>query len=293
VTPAFAVTIPAHGDGVLLREAVASVLAQDSDDWTLSVHDDGPDDAGLTDWFAGLDARVSYRRNDPRLGINRNFQHCLETADADLVTIMGADDRMLPSYVRVMCAAAQACPEAGWLHPRVQVIDADGDPDTTAADRVKARLSIEPPALVGGEQLAVSLLRGNWRYFPAVTFRTAAARSHGFRPGHDIVLDLDLYLRMLLAGERALLVDSLCFEYRRHGASLSSTQRWTGDRFAEERRYFRQVAAELDLAGWHHASRAARVHLMSRLHAASLVPGAAAARELRGSALLLRHVLFG
>jgi glycosyltransferase involved in cell wall biosynthesis len=100
VTPAFAVTIPAHGDGVLLREAVASVLAQDSDDWTLSVHDDGPDDAGLTDWFAGLDARVSYRRNDPRLGINRNFQHCLETADADLVTIMGADDRMLPSYVR-------------------------------------------------------------------------------------------------------------------------------------------------------------------------------------------------
>lgn len=284
-----AVMIPAFGDSSQLREAVRSVLAQDDDGWTLAILDDGPEDRALAEWVRGLDGRIAYRRNDPSLGINRNFQACVDRADGDLLVVMGADDRMLPSYVTVMRRAAARHPGAAWFHPRVRVIDADGRPARPLADRIKARLAIRPPAVVAGEQLAVSLLRGNWMYFPAVTFRTDVVRRHGFRNGHDIVLDLDLYLRMIVAGESAVLVDDECFEYRRHDESLSSQQRTTGLRFAEERDYFAEQEHMMRLQGWPRAARAARAHLTSRLHAAAMLPAAAQQHRWGAARTLLAH----
>lgn len=284
------VTIPAYGDSPHLREAVASVLDQDVDGWALAVLDDGPPDPALADWFAGLGERVAYVRNPERLGINRNFARCLEAASTDLVVVLGSDDRLLPGYVRTMTAAAGAHPDATWLHPRVRVVDSTGAPAAGLQDRIKARLAIRPPAVVGGEELAVSLLRGNWMYFPAVTFRTEAVRPYGFRPGWQIVLDLDLYMRLLVDGATAALVDTECFEYRRHDESLSSQQRHTGARFAEERRYFAEAASTFDRIGWRRAARAARVHLTSRLHAAALVPAALGAGDWPGVRNLSGHV---
>ncbi len=285
------VAIPAYGDGPHLREAVASVLAQDQDDWMLTVLDDGPPDAGLAQWFAGLGTRVSYSRNPDRLGINAIDTRCLEVASTELLVVLGADDRMLPDYVRTMTAAADLSPGVAWLHPRVRVVDDAGAAAATLQDRVKDRLAIRPPAVVGGEGLAVSLLRGNWMYFPSVTFRTDAVRAYGFRPGWDIVLDLDLYLRLLVDGHTASLVDAECFEYRRHDESLSSRERRTGARFAEERRYFAETATMLDRIGWTRAARAARIHLTSRLHAAALLPGALGSADWSGLRGLARHAL--
>jgi glycosyltransferase involved in cell wall biosynthesis len=284
-----AVMIPAFGDSRHLREAVASVLAQDDDGWTLTVLDDGPEDLDLARWVGSLDDRICYRRNDPSLGINRNFQACVDQAAGDLLVVMGADDRMLPPYVTVMRRAATRHPHAAWFHPRVRVVDAAGRPVRPLADRVKARLALRPPAVVGGEQLAASLLRGNWMYFPAVTFRSDVVRRYGFRAGHDIVLDLDLYLRMIVAGESAVLVDDECFEYRRHDESLSSQQRTTGLRFAEERGYFAEQERLMRARGWARAARSARAHLTSRLHAASLLPVAAQQRRWATARSLLAH----
>lgn len=282
-----AVMLPAYGDSAHLREAVSSVLAQDHDGWSLTVLDDGPEDPTLRSWLLGLDERVSYRRNDPSLGINRNFQACVDRARGDLVVVMGADDRMLTSYVSVVRRAATRHPRAAWFHPRVRVVDDEGRPAWPLADRVKARLALRPPAVVGGEILAASLLRGNWMYFPSVTFRTDVVRRHGFRAGHDIVLDLDLYLRMTVAGESVVLVDEECFEYRRHRGSVSSQQRITGERFVEEREYFAEQVQVMRGLGWRRAARAARWHLTSRLHAASLLPSAVLQRRWGASRDLL------
>jgi glycosyltransferase involved in cell wall biosynthesis len=282
--PVVDVMIPAYGDGGLLREAVASVLAQDSPDWRLTVIDDRAGDDGLGEYLAGLgDARVRYLRNPVNLGINRNFQRCLEEAEHDLVVVMGSDDRLLAGYVRTVAAAAAAHPHVAWLHPGVRVIDGAGRPSLPLADRVKGWVSIRPrggPRETGGEELATSLLRGNWMYFPSVAFRREVALRHGFREGYDVVLDLDLYLRMLLDGERVLLLPRVCFEYRRHAASLSSSEAVTGDRFDEELAYFGQARRDVAAAGWRRASRAAGLHLTSRLHAGVglakvLRPGAA------------------
>jgi glycosyltransferase involved in cell wall biosynthesis len=275
--PVVSVMIPAYGDNALVREAVASVLAQDSPRWRLTMFDDGPDDPQLRAWMVGLgDPRVRYERNPQRLGINGNFQRCVDEADGDLVVLLGADDRMLPGYVRIVAAAAVRHPGASWLQPAVRVIDGAGEVTTGLTDRVKTWISphIEGERELGGEELARSLLRGLWMYFPAVTFRREALAKYGFRPGWDIVLDLDLYLRILLDGGHAVYLDEVAFEYRRHGASLSSTEIGTGIRFAEERSYYAEVRRAARAAGWPRAGRAASVHLTSRLHALTTLPGA-------------------
>lgn len=289
--PVLTVAIPAYGDSPYLREAVASVLAQDCPDWSLVVVDDGPRDELLAGWLAALDPRVTYEHNPRRLGINRNFQRCLEAAASELVVLLGADDRLLPGYVRTMSTAAAANPGAAWLHPGVRVIDGAGAPVAPLADRLKRLLALPAPALVSGETLAASLLRGNWMYLPSVTFRTEVARRHGFRPGHDIVLDLDLYLRLLVAGESAMLIDVVCFEYRRHEASLSSSERLTGARFDEERYYFAETARTMERAGWPRAARASRRHVTSRLHAATLLPGSLLRGRWGAAGGLARHIV--
>jgi glycosyltransferase involved in cell wall biosynthesis len=285
------VMIPAYGDGPLLRQAVDSVLGQDSSRWRLTVIDDygdpptepgGHTGAGsvpepLPEYLAALgDHRVRYLRNPYNLGINRNFQRCLSEADAELVVLLGADDRLRPDYVRTVLEAAERFPDVAWIHPGVRVIDADGRPALPLADRTKAVL--RPQAgrgrVMGGELLTASLLRGNWMYFPSVAFRREIVQDYGFRDGFDVVLDLDLYVRMLMDGHRAVLLGHVCFEYRRHAASLSSAEALSGDRFDEELRYFAQVRARARQLGWSRAARAAGLHPTSRLHALALIPSA-------------------
>jgi glycosyltransferase involved in cell wall biosynthesis len=301
-TPVVDVMIPAYGGSELLREAVASVLAQDAPGWRLTVIDDGADDPELEAYLIGLarardlaPGQVRYRRNPRNLGINRNFQRCLDESGADLVVLLGSDDRLLPDYVRTVAAAAAAHPDVGWIQPGVLIIDGSGRPVLPLADRVKKLL--RPPAgagrVLGGQALTAALLQGNWMYFPSIAFRREVVQRYGFRPGYDVVLDLDLLLRMLFDGYQALLVDHPCFEYRRHAASLSSVEAVSGSRFDEELQFFAEARAQARRLGWPRAARAAAMHSTSRLHALAVAPAAVRTADVALLRRLLRHVLGG
>lgn len=294
------IMLPAFGDDPFIRETIASVRAQSDPGWRLTVIDDGPAagrDPGLADWLDTLaDSRIRYLLNPERLGINRNFQRCVDESRHELVVILGADDRLLPDFVARVRQSAARHPFAAFIHTGARVINTDGEPVDPLVDRVKRATSIRPregePALpVGGQRLAVSLLRGNWMYFPSVVFRRDWLVAHGFVPGYDVVQDLDLYLRILRDGGRAVLFGQPGIEYRRHAASVSSEQAHDGSRFAEERRFFAEAAAAMDAIGWSRAARAARVHLTSRLHALLKVPVIARGNQLSAAAELLRIVI--
>jgi GT2 family glycosyltransferase len=291
------VMVPAFGDGALVRETVTSVLAQDDPNWRLTVIDDGVAagrDPGLGDWLTGLaEPRVRYLANPERLGINRNFQRCAEASSAELVVILGSDDRLLPDFVGRVRQAAQRYPDAAFIHTGARIMDAAGQPATPLVDRVKALTAprVRDSARLGGEPLAASLLRGNWMYFPSVAFRREVLLRHGFRPGYDIVLDLDLYLRILRDGGDAVLLERPGIEYRRHPDSLSSARAGDGSRFAEERAFFAEAAAEFAALGWRRTARAARWHLTSRLHVLCKLPGLLASGDLGAAGALLRGAL--
>ncbi|UWE08200.1 glycosyltransferase family 2 protein [Actinacidiphila bryophytorum] len=291
---AFDVMIPYYGDVPLLQAAVRSVQAQDGDDWHLTVVDDGAE-PGVPEWFAALgDPRVSYLRNPRNLGVTGNFNRCVQLAQAPHVVLMGCDDLMLPGYLRTVRRALRRSPEATMVQPGVQVVDAAGRPSSSLVDTAKrwvyAPAGIRTvPALLGGEDLAVSLLRGNWLYFPSVCWRTEALRRHPFRADLGVIQDLAVVVDLLLDGGQLATDPEVCFRYRRHAVSASAAQAVTGARFDEARRFFRGTAARLAAHGWPRAARAAHHHWSSRLHALTLLPSAAPAP--RPMAALLHHAV--
>ncbi|GAA2021657.1 hypothetical protein GCM10009839_18510 [Catenulispora yoronensis] len=275
------VLMPYYGDVGMMQEAVGSVLAQDDPNWRLTVVDDGTE-PGVPEWFAELTAahgadKIRYQRNETNLGITENFQKCLTLASHPLVTMVGSDDRMLPNYIGTVRALMHAFPQVSLAQPGVEIIDEHGEITEPWVDKIKSRVyapRVHGAAVLGGESLAVSLLRGNWMYFPAICWRTEVITEVGFNPALRVVQDLALTLEWVRAGAQIVVSDTACFQYRRHAVSVSSERAFAGTRFTEERAFFLDEAAKMDDLGWRKAARAARLHLSSRIHAATLLPSA-------------------
>lgn len=285
--------LPFWGDPGLLREAVESILAQDSPNWELTVVDDCYPDTSVPEYFASLtDSRVRYVRNETNLGITENYRTCLSMATADLVVLMGCDDVMHPNYVSLIQSAHKDHPEAAIIQPGVQVIDETGMVVKSLADTVKHRIAApktQTPVELSGEELAVSLLRGNWLYWPSLAFNREAVSKVEFRDGLPIVQDLALVIDMALRDEILVYVPTPAFSYRRHSASASAATLLDGSRFRGDREYA-ALSRDLVLAkGWHRAARTARFRWLSRAHALSLLPQAAVARSLPAVKTVLRH----
>ncbi|HET9254968.1 MAG TPA: glycosyltransferase [Pseudonocardiaceae bacterium] len=287
------VMLPYYGPAELMRAAVRSVLAQQDPDWRLTVVDDNDPEPGIPEWFASLgDKRIQYLRNERNLGVNRNFQRCVDLAEHDVIVVLGCDDLMLPNYLSSVRAAFAEFPGATIVQPGVRVIDEHGVPARGLADSAKQvlyapRVSVRTE--LAGEELAASLLRGNWLYFPSLAWRSSAVRAVGFRKGLHVVQDLALALDLVARGARLVVDPKVCFSYRRHRASVSSWRALNGSRFAEERSFFLGEAARMSSLGWHRAARIARRHTASRLNALTLLPAAIRQRHRRGTMALARH----
>lgn len=289
--------LPHFGRLDLLQDMVRSVVAQNDPHWRLTVVDDSGE-AGVgrvQQWCASIsDSRIRYIRNPVNLGINRNFQKCVSLVEHELAVIVGTDDLMLPNYIESVRQAHFWEPSAAMIQPGVEVIDENGKPMRSLIDMSKRWIyapRVSGRTVLAGEDLAVSLLRGNWLYFPALCWRAEPLRRTGFRDGLSVVLDLALVLDLVEDGESLLFEPAKCFQYRRHRSSLSSMQAADGRRFAEEHRFFLQVAERMAQRRWHRAAKASRSHVSSRINALMRIPAALRQRRGDGVRALTRHVL--
>ena len=216
------ILFPYYGNVELMKQAVRSVIGQSNPDWRLIVVDDGYPDESIPGWFASLnDERITYMRNEKNLGANGNYRKCLTFVENELVTVMGADDVMLPNYVQWLVDAA-AHPQASVFQPGVVVIDEHNAASNTLVEKTKAFYRPNHSTLLQGEDLALSLLRGNWFYFPSLGWRADAITQTGFRQGLNVVQDMALVLDIAMNGGALFYDKTLAFMYRRHGGSDSS-----------------------------------------------------------------------
>lgn len=285
--------IPYWGDVTFMKQAVDSVLAQTNGDWRLTVVDDAYPGDEVRRYVEDLDdARITYIRKDINQGITENFRTCVSLATQEVLVVMGCDDALLPNFVDVVLRAHAAFPQAWIIQPGVQIIDEAGNASVPLADVVKQRL-VKPrgtgPRLLAGEDLAVSLLHGDWLYWPSLAFRRDRIRNYDFRDGFPVIQDLALVMDMVLGGAELLIEPEKCFEYRRHTSSASAAKLVDGSRFAGERDYFALAASLCAARGWHKAARAARMRLTSRAHAVLFVPGALRQGGTGPLGTLLRH----
>lgn len=289
------VILPYYGDHPQFRDAVRSVLAQSDPHWRLICVDDAHPTSTAERWIAELgDPRVQHLRNEQNLGVARNFARCLQLASAPWVMIMGSDDRMRPGHLAAIRSRAAARDDIDIVQSGVVVIDEDDRPVLPLADRIKKMVRPRVHGrerLLRGEELAASLTRADWAYFPSLAWRTERAQHLGFREEYAIALDLGLLLDVAIDGGAMLVHDDETFEYRRHRASVSMTAARTGERFAQERRFFLDYAARFRAIGWSRSARIARWHLISRLNAASELPGALRSGGVAAGRRLLAHAL--
>jgi glycosyltransferase involved in cell wall biosynthesis len=110
--PCVSVAIPTRDRLPLLREAVASVLAQTFTKWELIVVDDGSTDETWA-WLNSLkDKRVRLLRNDTPMERSIARNHALDIARAPYILFLDDDDRLTPAALDHLTAGAVEAPEA-------------------------------------------------------------------------------------------------------------------------------------------------------------------------------------
>jgi len=251
------------GEFSLLKKTVESVLAQTYQDWRLLVLDDCYPSDEATKYFAKLsDPRVTYYRHEKNIGITNNFNYAVNQAKAEYSILIGCDDMMLPNYLEV---ALSNIGDADFYQPGVEAIDKDDKVYLPLVDRIKGVLRPKKGGYYSGEKLATSLCRGNWLYFPSILWRTSVLKKYPFDAKYKIVEDVVVELNLICNGGVLYLDNMPTFQYRRFAESLSTKEK-AGVRFDEEAGVYNLFADKFREIGWNKASRAAKLHITSRLH---------------------------
>lgn len=271
-SPTLTIAIPFYAGQPYLRLAINSVCRQDRSDWQLLICDDAGPEPGTEDLVRSYgDPRLSYHRNERNLGMSGNWNRCLDLAGTDLVTLLHADDLLLPNYTRLMTTAAEADADAAAFFCGARIIDADGNACFSLADAVKSRLHSIPARgrlRLEGRAGVEALLPGNFIMCPTVCYRKIALGSRRFRPDLRQVQDLELFTRLLLDGKRLVGLPQVAYAYRRHPANATARQTRELVRFEEESALFDYLACRAEERGWWRAARLARDKRIIKLHLA-------------------------
>jgi len=285
--------VPFWGDPDLLFETIDSVRAQRNPDWELTIIDDCyPDESVAARLSSETDPRITYVRNPVNLGITENYREAIRRATAAHITILGCDDLLHPNYVDTILGVIARHPDVDVIQPGAEVIDEHGTVVRPLADRIKQDV-LTPRGgeiVLAGEQMATSLLRGDWLYWPSLTFRTATLRRIDFREGLPIIQDLALLIDIAFDGGSLVYTPELAFSYRRHGSSASQKTLLDGRRFRDERTYYRTARELAARRGWRRTARVARARMMGRLHAVTEVPGVLRHGDRAGLKSTLAHI---
>ena len=231
--PRVSVVMPAYNAGRYLAEAIESVLAQTGEPYELIVVDDGStDDTAAV--LAGYGERIRRARQEHE-GVSVARNRGVEMARGELVAFLDADDRfVLPTKLAEQAARFEADPGLDIVHSGWRMIEADGTPGPVR----------EPWRWAPALDLRAWLLHHPVLPSAMMVRRATLERAGGFDPTLSVLEDVDLMLRLALAGAKAAWLEKVTVEYRRHGGGASGAVHRQGTALA---RITRAVFARPDL----------------------------------------------
>lgn len=287
--------IPYYSGIDYLKRAIESVLAQEDQNWQCVVADDSSDPS-VEDVVAEVGrGRVRYVKNPKNLGIDGNFNRGIELAETDLVTLLHADDELMPSYTGTMRAAAERYPKAAAIFCRAEIIGPNSQSWFSLADYVKRFLN---PAqhhefVLEGEPGVRALLRANFIMAPTLCFRKSVLGKRRFPLGYKFVLDWELTTSLLLDGETLVGLPDRGYRYRRHFANATERLTKTQQRFREESEFYDRIRDKAIERGWDRCTKLATEKRFIKLNIAYRALKSAALLELadaRNGVKLLREL---
>src|SRR5262249_20500824 len=181
--PKISVCIPTYNTARYLREAIDSVLQQEFDDYELVVCDNASTDETPEICRSYKDARLRYLRFEELTNQSGNFNRCLKEAKGKYLTLLHADDFLLPGYMVDRVNRLEGHEGAGFVFGAVEIGDAIGMVTSVNKRWPEGRV-------IGPGELLASLLRGCSVFRPSLMVRKSCADKVGlFRTdltwGHD------------------------------------------------------------------------------------------------------------
>ncbi|WP_420627695.1 glycosyltransferase family 2 protein [Candidatus Leptofilum sp.] len=207
MNPGISIIIPTYNSAAYLPQAIKSVLAQGYAPFEIIVVDDGSIDETTVALKPYVDKVKYVRQENSGSAAARN--RGLRLATHELVLFLDADDLLLPDKLQQQAAFLQLQPEIGYVSSGWQQIDEAG----------QVLLTVEP------WQHAPNLALEDWlQYKPvqlgAILFRRIwLNRVGGLNPSLRQAHDVDLMLRLSLAGCQGAWLYQPTLQYRQHQAS--------------------------------------------------------------------------
>jgi glycosyltransferase involved in cell wall biosynthesis len=211
--PRVSVLVPAFNAAETVPAALDSVLGQQPPPLEVIVCDDGSTD-GTEEALRPYADTVRVVRHQRNLGLAAARNSAAGVARGQLLGLCDADDVWLPGRVRAFEEAAASRPDVSiWTTDAVESRSGTRIPGTYYGIRAF-------PA----QRQDLAILRSNFVFGAGALRADAFTTVGGYRPGLRFAEDWDLFIRLLLSGHLAGLIDLPLYEYRRSEGSLTGRE---------------------------------------------------------------------
>jgi glycosyltransferase involved in cell wall biosynthesis len=226
--------VPAFGEPPFLKQTLQSIVSTQDESVKIIVLDDCSTSPFIHEISAEFSPRITYARNPSNLGVSENFNQAFRMAKSEYVQVIGHDDVLTASMLSVLQRHRDEMDDCFGIQPYVDSIDESGRIIRDPSFLSKRFLTPKRNGIVRGKRLTVSLMIGNWTYFPSIIWRVEKLPPSPFSSDYKYCMDLDLLLRLGSTGLGLLVLDEKGFQYRRHRNSVSMAVD-PRERFKEER----------------------------------------------------------
>lgn len=224
IPPAISVCVPTFNRAMLLKECLASLVAQTRSDIEILVSDNGStDDTGVV-VRAFADPRMQYFRNAENVGPVPNINGLLRRARGQYVVIAHDDDVYLPEFLDREARLLHAHPSAGMVHCAAVLMAADG--------ALKRLICAYPDTGVHGGPLEFErYLEGHNVVCSTVMVRRSMYDTVGLWEPKYLCPDFHMWLRLALRGDVGYVAEPLV-QVRVHPDTVTNSltaDRWYTD----------------------------------------------------------------
>lgn len=221
-SPDVTVAIPAYNYGKYLRQAVESALSQDIANLEVLVFDNASTDATqeVLAGFAG-DVRLRCMRNTRNIGGAHNWNNAFQAAAGRYITVLSADDFLLPGHLARMLQTMDAHPSVSLAYCPCIWVDEVGNELQVLNHRGHAAADY-----LGGRNEVAELLACDSYITPSAAlirrsaFDLVGRLDDSLRGG----IDWDLWIRMAEKSPDFAFFKTPLVCYRVHGAQDTVTQ---------------------------------------------------------------------
>ena len=195
-TPLVSVCIPTYKRKDLLKIAIESAASQSYPSLEIIVSDDSPDEE-TADFVASskFACPISYRRNDPRLGLNGNIDALFANARGEYLVLLHDDDLLLPGAIETLLAPVLTDRRIKLVFGKQVIIDMLGRSKPKETDKINRDFGRNRSGGAIERPIEAALLQ----QIPNDVFLvdTNVARYLGYRPDHEVGVfpDIDFGIR--------------------------------------------------------------------------------------------------